>query len=89
MTRNPPNRRCSRSASIRPLNGTLLVRGMKSDIVTEAGVADFRQHLTRLEVLDVNNAGHMVAGDRNDAFNEGVLSFLRRCTPPRAHAAFE
>ena len=61
---------------------TLLVRGMKSDIVTEAGVADFRQHLTRLEVLDVNDAGHMVAGDKNDAFNEGVLSFLRRCTPP-------
>ena len=77
------------SAAERVRVPTLLGRGMKSDIVTEAGVADFRQHLTRLEVLDVNDAGHMVAGDKNDAFNEGVLSFLRRCIPPMAHAAFE
>jgi pimeloyl-ACP methyl ester carboxylesterase len=61
---------------------TLLVRGMKSDIVTDAGVADFRQHLAQLEVLDVKDAGHMVAGDKNDAFNAGVLKFLERCIQP-------
>jgi len=77
------------SAAERVAVPTLLVRGMKSDIVTDAGVADLRQHLTRLEVLDVSDAGHMVAGDKNDAFNEGVLRFLRRCVSPIAHAAFD
>lgn len=57
---------------------TLLVRGMHSDIVSADGVAEFRRHLPTLEVFDVPGAGHMVAGDRNDAFNEGVLGFLRR-----------
>lgn len=57
---------------------TLLVRGLNSDIVGDAGVAEFRQHLPQLEVFDVSGAGHMVAGDKNDAFNEGVISFLRR-----------
>lgn len=57
---------------------TLLVRGMESDIVSEAGIAELREHLPHLEVCDVAAAGHMVAGDRNDAFNDGVAGFLRR-----------
>jgi len=60
---------------------TLLVRGMQSDIVSEAGVAEFREHIPGLEVFDVAGAGHMVAGDRNDAFNVGVLGFLQRHHP--------
>jgi non-heme chloroperoxidase len=27
-------------------------------------------------LVDVGGAGHMVAGDRNDLFNEAVVSFL-------------
>lgn len=57
---------------------SLLVRGMQSDIVSEAGVQEFREHLPSLEVYDVIGAGHMVAGDRNDAFNDGVIGFLQR-----------
>ncbi|MES2683891.1 MAG: alpha/beta hydrolase [Pseudomonadota bacterium] len=60
---------------------TLLVRGLQSDIVSESGVAEFRQHLPQLEVLDVGGAGHMVAGDKNDAFNSGVIAFLQRHLP--------
>lgn len=60
---------------------TLLVRGMQSDIVSEAGVAEFRQRLPALEVYDVVGAGHMVAGDRNDAFNDGVIGFLQKHLP--------
>lgn len=60
---------------------TLLVRGMKSDIVTDEGVAQFRQYLPTLEIFDVGGAGHMVAGDKNDAFDEGVIAFLRRHLP--------
>lgn len=60
---------------------SLLVRGMQSDIVSEAGVEEFRRHLPSLEVFDVAGAGHMVAGDRNDAFNDGVIRFLQRHRP--------
>lgn len=56
----------------------LLVRGLASDVVNDAGVAAFRDMLPRLELLDVAGAGHMVAGDRNDAFNDGVIAFSRR-----------
>lgn len=61
---------------------TLLVRGMQSDIVSEEGVTDLRRHVPQLEVWDVAGAGHMVAGDRNDAFNQGVFAFLERHLPP-------
>ena len=30
------------------------------------------------EVVDVAGAGHMVAGDRNDAFNDAVVEFIER-----------
>lgn len=62
----------------------LLVRGMQSDVVTDEGVAAFRELLPRLEVADVAGAGHMVAGDRNDAFTASVLGFLARRMPVRA-----
>jgi pimeloyl-ACP methyl ester carboxylesterase len=61
---------------------TLLVRGMASDVVTDANVEEFRSHLPSLEIFNVPGAGHMVAGDRNDAFNEGVTQFLKRYLPP-------
>jgi pimeloyl-ACP methyl ester carboxylesterase len=60
---------------------TLLVRGVHSDIVTDEGVADLKQRVPGVEVFDVAGAGHMVAGDKNDAFNEGVFDFLRRRVP--------
>lgn len=60
---------------------TMLVRGLQSDIVSEEGVAEFRARLPALEVFDVSGAGHMVAGDKNDAFNAGVLGFLQRYLP--------
>jgi pimeloyl-ACP methyl ester carboxylesterase len=62
----------------------LLVRGMESDVVTDDGVEAFRRLLPWLEIADVAGAGHMVAGDRNDAFNASVLAFLARSMPSRA-----
>ena len=62
---------------------SLLVRGLRSELVEEEAVAEFRAHFPALEVYDVAGASHMVAGDRNDAFNEGVISFLRRRYPVR------
>lgn len=61
---------------------TLLVRGGRSDIVDDAGVAEMRRLVPQTEVYEVSGAGHMVAGDKNDAFNEGVIAFLARHHPP-------
>ena len=61
-----------------------LVRGSESDIVNDQGVEDLLQVLPQLEVFDVSGAGHMVAGDRNDRFNAGVIAFLLRTMPPPA-----
>lgn len=60
---------------------TLLVRGGQSDIVDDESVAQMRRLVPQTEVFEVSGAGHMVAGDRNDAFNEGVLAFLARHHP--------
>lgn len=57
---------------------TLLVRGRMSDIVSEAAVAEFRSLAPHAQYVDVADAGHMVAGDRNDAFSEAVVNFLTR-----------
>ena len=54
----------------------LLVRGAKSQLVTDEGVQDFVRLVPHAEVADVSGAGHMVAGDRNDAFAGSVLKFL-------------
>jgi pimeloyl-ACP methyl ester carboxylesterase len=62
---------------------TMLVRGLMSDVVTEAGVEEFRKILPELDVCDVVGAGHMVAGDKNDDFNRGVTGFLRLHLPLR------
>lgn len=61
----------------------LLVRGLESDVVNEQGIADLRAVLPSLEIHDVPGAGHMVAGDRNDAFNQGIIAFLQRRVPAR------
>jgi len=62
----------------------LLIRGMSSDVVSQRGIDDLCDALPRLEVFNVPNAGHMVAGDRNDVFNQGMLAFLTRHFPARA-----
>ena len=60
---------------------TLLVRGGQSDIVDDDSVAEMRKLVPQTEVFEVPGAGHMIAGDRNDAFNEGLLGFLARHHP--------
>lgn len=59
----------------------LLVRGGKSDIVDEEGVAEMQRLVPQTEVYDVAGAGHMIAGDRNDSFSAGLIAFLDRIMP--------
>jgi len=56
----------------------LLVRGRSSDLVSEEGARDFCERFPTVEFVDVSGAGHMVAGDRNDAFTSAVVDFLDR-----------
>ncbi len=55
---------------------TLLVRGAKSELVTPEAAEEFVQLVPHAEYVDVSDAGHMVAGDRNDVFASAVAAFL-------------
>jgi len=57
---------------------TMLVRGRMSDIVSDESVRELRELIPHAEVVDVAGAAHMVAGDRNDAFNSAVIEFVGR-----------
>lgn len=54
----------------------LLIRGLLSDLVTDETVAALRRAAPQAEYVDVRGAGHMVAGDDNDAFTDAVIAFL-------------
>lgn len=55
---------------------TLLVRGASSDILSEEGAQSFLQACPHAAYVNVLDAAHMVAGDRNDVFVDAVASFL-------------
>ncbi|MFW0793535.1 alpha/beta hydrolase [Gordonia sp. CPCC 205515] len=57
---------------------TLIVRGGKSDVVSDAGIASMLKLVPHAEVADVSAAGHMVAGDDNQVFASAIEGFLER-----------
>jgi non-heme chloroperoxidase len=60
----------------------LLVRGGLSDVLSEEGAKAFLAQCPHAEYVNVTNAAHMVAGDRNDIFAGAAIEFLRRVAPP-------
>ncbi|MEE9375278.1 MAG: alpha/beta hydrolase [Rhizobiaceae bacterium] len=56
---------------------TLLVRGGKSELVTKEAANEFLELVPHAQFVDVSEAGHMVAGDKNDVFASAVLKFLQ------------
>jgi pimeloyl-ACP methyl ester carboxylesterase len=66
---------------------TLLVRGGSSELVTPAAAAAFLALAPGAEFVDVAEARHMVAGDRNDAFAGAILQFLQARFPEAAAQA--
>lgn len=62
---------------------TLLVRGRMSDVVSQESVREFLQAVPHAHYVDVAEAGHMIAGDRNDVFSAAVLEFLEVCRSER------
>ncbi|MEM7218868.1 MAG: alpha/beta hydrolase [Pseudomonadota bacterium] len=57
---------------------TQLVRGGLSDVLSEAGAQSFLETCPHAEYVNVTDAAHMVAGDRNDLFTDAVVDFLNR-----------
>ena len=55
---------------------TMLVRGRLSDLVSEETAQEFLAIRPEARFVDVSDAGHMVAGDRNDLFTDAVAAFL-------------
>ena len=55
---------------------TLLVRGRMSDVLSTDTAKEFLELVPHAKYADVQDAGHMVAGDRNDLFSESILNFL-------------
>ncbi|MBL4867425.1 MAG: alpha/beta hydrolase [Pseudomonadales bacterium] len=55
---------------------TLLVRGQMSDLVTEEHAQDFLRMVPHAKYTNVKDAGHMIAGDKNDVFTAAVIDFL-------------
>ena len=60
---------------------TLLVRGKISDVVSDETTQEFLDAVSHAKYADVAGAGHMVAGDRNDAFSKAVIEFLAEVKP--------
>lgn len=55
-----------------------LIRGGSSNLVSADGAQAFLRLTPHSAYTDIAGAGHMVVGDRNDAFTEAVVSFFRR-----------
>ena len=54
----------------------LLIRGTSSDLVKDEHVKDFLNIVPDASFVDVSGAGHMVMGDKNDAFADALLEFI-------------
>ena len=54
-----------------------LVRGGASDLVSPESASEFLALVPHARFTDIAGAGHMVVGDRNDAFGDAIISFLQ------------
>ena len=59
---------------------TLLVSGGRSDLVSDTTVDEFLALAPHAAHVRIEDATHMVAGDRNDAFTDVILDFLSAST---------
>jgi pimeloyl-ACP methyl ester carboxylesterase len=57
---------------------TLLVRGKLSELVSKESAQQLKELVPHSEFVDVSDAGHMVAGDKNDIFTEAILGFMAK-----------
>ncbi len=60
---------------------TLLISGGRSDLVSERTVSEFLELVPHARHVRIEQATHMVAGDRNDVFTDAILAFLNDVAP--------
>ena len=60
---------------------TLLIKGAIVNILTQNEVDDFLEVITHSEFVEIKDAAHMVAGDRNDIFAAAAIDFLENHSP--------
>ncbi|EUC68960.1 alpha/beta hydrolase [Alcanivorax sp. 97CO-5] len=60
----------------------LLLRGYHSDVLSEAGAQELLTLVPQAQYQVIDQAGHMIAGDRNSIFTEAVMDFLESIDPP-------
>ena len=65
----------------------MLVRGARSDVISPEGAEQFQQTFPQARFVALAGAGHMVAGDANDAFTATLIEFLREVMPPSTSAS--
>lgn len=63
-----------------------LVRGGSSNLVSVDAAQEFLRLAPHSAYTDIADAGHMVVGDRNDAFTEAVVSFFREPQISQSHS---
>jgi pimeloyl-ACP methyl ester carboxylesterase len=56
----------------------LLVSGGRSDVVSDATIAEFRQLVPHAEHVRIPHATHMVTGDDNARFSAEIAAYLKR-----------
>lgn len=71
-----PLRRQLREGAERARLPTLLVRGLRSDVVSAEGIEEAKALLPNASVAEVSDAAHMIAGDDNSTFLEAIGEFL-------------
>jgi pimeloyl-ACP methyl ester carboxylesterase len=54
----------------------LLIRGAESDVLSSAVAREFLELAPTAKMAEVPSAGHMVAGDNNDAFSAAIRAWL-------------
>ena len=70
------------AAAARVTSPVVLVRAELSHLLTDEGVARFRELTPQLQVVTAMGAGHMFTADRNDGFARDLLNWLAQ-TPER------
>jgi pimeloyl-ACP methyl ester carboxylesterase len=64
------------TAATRLRQPCLLVRGADSDVLTTGAAREFVELAADASLVEVPHAGHMVAGDNNDAFTAAIRAWL-------------
>lgn len=69
------------NAALRLRQPCLLVRGADSEVLSAAIARDFIELAPTATMTEVPHAGHMVAGDNNDAFTAAICAWLDTHAP--------